>query len=155
MHAIAGKAVAFHEAMQPGFVEYQRAILENAQTLAAELQKVRLRLISGGTDTHLVLVDLSSINVTGRTAEESLGRACIVVNRNSIPFDPLPAMQTSGIRLGTPAITSRGFGKEEVKFVAASIVKVISNVGNRDIEQEVRRDVHQLCSRFPVPGIDV
>ncbi len=155
MHIIAAKAVAFHEAMQHSFVEYQRATLDNAQILASELQRVRLRLVSGGTDTHLVLVDLTPTGVTGRAAEEALGRAGIVVNRNSIPFDPRPAMVTSGIRLGTPAVTSRGFGKEEIKFVAASIIKVISNAGNSEIEHQVRQEVHQLCSRFPVPGIDI
>lgn len=155
MHCIAAKAVAFYEAMQPSFFEYQRAILDNAQTMATELQRARLRLVSGGTDNHLVLVDLTSTGVTGKATEESLGRAGIVVNRNSIPFDPHPSMITSGIRLGTPAVTSRGFGKEEMKFVAASIIKVISNAGNAEIERQVRQEVRQLCSRFPVPGIDI
>ena len=110
MHVIAAKAVAFHEAMQPDFADYQRAVLDNALTLATELQRLGLRLVSGGTDNHLILVDLTSTGVTGRQAEESLEAAGIIVNRNTIPFDPRPPAVTSGIRLGTPAITTRGFG---------------------------------------------
>lgn len=155
MHVIAAKAVAFHEAIQPGFTDYQRAILDNAQALAAGLKRAGLRLVSGGTDNHLVLVDLSSMGVTGKTAEEALGRVGIVVNRNSIPFEARSPMVTSGIRLGTPAVTSRGFGKEEMKFIAAAIVRVISNIGNSDVESQTRQEVEQLCSRFPVPGIDI
>ena len=155
MHVIAAKAVSFHEAIQPAFTDYQRATLENARTLAAELKRLGLRLVSGGTDNHLVLVDLTSTGVTGIAAEEALGRVGIVVNRNSIPFEPRSARITSGIRLGTPAVSSRGFGKEEMKFIAAAIVKIVSNVGNSDIESQIHREVQQLCSRFPVPGIDI
>ncbi|MBI4303842.1 MAG: serine hydroxymethyltransferase, partial [Chloroflexi bacterium] len=154
MHAIAAKAVAFHEALQPSFTEYQQAILNNALTLATELQRQGLRLISGGTDNHLVLVDLTETKVTGRQAEEALGRAGIVVNRNSIPYDPLPPTTTSGMRLGTPAVTTRGFSQEEMKFIASSIMKVITNIGNPDVPKQVREEVIHLCSRFPVPGID-
>ncbi|MDO8577608.1 MAG: serine hydroxymethyltransferase [Dehalococcoidales bacterium] len=155
MHAIAGKAVAFHEAVQPAFTEYQKRVLDNAQTLAAELKHSGLRLVSGGTDNHLVLVDLTSTGVTGLEAEEALGRVNIVVNRNSIPFELRSARITSGIRLGTPAVSSRGFGKEEMKFIADTIVKVISNHGNADFEERARQDVLKVCSRFPVPGIDI
>ena len=154
MHAIAAKAVAFHEAMQPSFLDYQRAVLDNALVLASELRQLGLRLVSDGTDTHMVLVDLTETGVTGREAEEALGAAGIVVNRNPIPFDSRPPRITSGIRLGTPAVTTRGFGTEEVKHVASLIVKVISNVGNRDIQNQVREEVSHICSRFPVPGID-
>lgn len=154
MHIIAAKAVAFHEAMQPDFVEYQRATLDNALVLATELQRLGLHLISGGTDNHMILVDLTQTGVTGRKAEEALGKTGIVINRNSIPFDPRPALTTSGIRLGTPAVTSRGFGKEEMKHIASLIVKVITNIGNPDIENQVSLEVNQICSRFPVPGID-
>ncbi|MBI2851818.1 MAG: serine hydroxymethyltransferase [Chloroflexi bacterium] len=154
MHVIAAKAVAFHEALQPSFVEYQRAILDNAQTLAQELQRGRLRLVSGGTDNHIVLVDLTETGVTGRVAEEALGRVGIVVNRNGIPFDPLPAMITSGIRLGTPAVTSRGFGKKEMKQVAGFILRVVCNAGDPVVEGHVRQEVQELCCRCPVPGID-
>jgi glycine hydroxymethyltransferase len=154
MHIIAAKAVAFYEAMQPEFVDYQRAILDNALTLATELERLGLRLVSGGTDNHLILVDLTSTGVTGRQAEESLEAAGIIVNRNTIPFDPRPPLVTSGIRLGTPAITARGLGPEEMKLIAALIVKVISHAGNQNIQNQVRQEVAQVCQRFPVPGID-
>lgn len=154
MHVIAAKAVAFYEAMQPSFLEYQRATLDNALVLASELQQLGLRLLTGGTDNHLVLVDLTEKGITGKEAEEALGRTGIVVNRNSIPFEARPAMTTSGIRLGTPAVTTRGFGQEEMKRIASLIVKVITNIGNRDIESQVRQEVSQMCQRFPVPGIN-
>jgi glycine hydroxymethyltransferase len=139
MHAIAAKAVCFLEALQPSFVDYQRAVLDNALVLASELQRLGLRLVSGGTDNHMVLVDLTGTGVTGREAEESLEAVGIVVNRNPIPFDPHPPRVTSGIRLGTPAVTTRGFG-----------VKVISNIGNLDMQKQVKEEVSHICSRFPV-----
>jgi glycine hydroxymethyltransferase len=154
MHTIAGKAVCFWEAMQPGFADYQRAVLDNAQALASGLQQNGLRLISGGTDNHLVLVDLTETGITGRQAEEALGTAGIVVNRNTIPFDKQPPRITGGIRLGTPAVTTRGFGKEEMKQIAAMIIKIITDIDNPKIQREVRQKVSELCSRFPVPGID-
>lgn len=154
MHVIAAKAVAFHEAMQPDFIDYQRAMLANALVLATELKRLGLPLISGGTDNHLVLVDLTPTEVTGKEAEEALGKAGIVVNRNRIPFDPRPALTTSGIRLGTPAVTTRGFGKEEIQYIASAIVKIIANIGNEGIQNEVKDEVNQICARFPVPGID-
>jgi glycine hydroxymethyltransferase len=154
MHAIAAKAVCFHEAMQPSFTDYQRAVLDNAQVLASELQRLGLRLISGGTDNHLILVDLAGIGVTGKQAEEALGVVGIVVNRNTVPFDPQPPRVTSGIRLGTPAVTTRGFGGEEMKRIASMIIKVITNIGDLNIQNQVRDEVSQICSRFPVPGID-
>ena len=154
MHAIAGKAVCFQEAMQPGFTDYQQVVLENARVLAAGLQQNGLRLISGGTDNHLVLVDLTETGITGRQAEEALGTAGIVVNRNTIPFDKQPPRITGGIRLGTPAVTTRGFGKEEIKQIAAMIIKILANIDNSKIQKEVREEVSQICSRFPVPGID-
>jgi len=150
MHAIAAKAVCFREALQPSFVDYQRAVLDNALVLSSELQRLGLRLISGGTDNHMVLVDLTETGVTGRKAEESLEATGIVVNRNPIPFDQRPPRVTSGIRLGTPAVTTRGFGKEEMKHVASLIVKVISNMGNLDIQNQVKEEVSQICSHFPV-----
>ena len=155
MHAIAAKAVAFYEAMQTDFTDYQQATLDNALALATELQRLGMRLISGGTDNHLLLVDLTQTGVTGKEAEEALQAAGIVVNRNTIPFDTNPPMITSGIRLGTPAITSRGFGKEEMKQIASLIVRVIANIGNPEIHRQVRQEASQICSRFPVPGIDI
>ncbi len=154
MHVIAAKAVAFHEAMQPEFLDYQRATLGNALTLASELKRLGLRLVSGGTDNHLILVDLTETGVTGRQAEETLEASGIVVNRNAIPFDPRPPTVTSGIRIGTPAVTTRGFGVEEMKLIASLMVKVITNIGNLDIQNQVRQEVSQICQRFPVPGID-
>jgi glycine hydroxymethyltransferase len=154
MHVIVAKAVTFYEAMQPAFVDYQRATLDNALVLATELRRLGLRLVSGGTDTHLVLVDLTDAGVTGQQAEESLEAAGIVVNRNAVPFDHCPPRVTSGIRLGTPAVTTRGFGCEEVKHIASLIVKVIKNVDDVSIRNQVGDEVKQICSRFPVLGID-
>ena len=154
MHAIAAKAVCFYEAMQPSFTDYQQAILDNAQALAGELQRLGLRLISGGTDNHLILVDLTEIGISGKEAEESLGAVGIVVNRNTIPLDQQSPRVTSGIRLGTPAVTTRGFGSEEMKRIASLIVKVITNIGDLNIQKQVSQEVSQMCRRFPVPGID-
>jgi len=154
MHVIAAKAVALHEAMQPEYVDYQRAVLDNALVLAAELQRLGLRLVSGGTDNHLVLVDLTGAGVTGKEAEESLEKAGIVVNRNTIPLDPHPPWICSGMRLGTPAITTRGFGNEEMKRIASLIVKVITDIGNSNIQDQVRQEVLQMCHQFPIPGFD-
>ena len=154
MHAIAAKAVAFYEAMQPSFTDYQQAILDNAQVLASELQRLGLRLISGGTDNHLILVDLTEIGITGKQAEEALGAVGIVVNRNNVPFDQQSPRITTGIRLGTPAVTSRGFGREEMKHIASLMVKVITNIGDPNIQKEVKEEVSEMCCRFPVPGID-
>lgn len=154
MHAIAAKAIAFFEAMQPEFVTYQKAVLENARVLASELQRHGLRLVSGGTDNHLVLVDLLPTGITGKDAQDALEAAGILVNRNAIPFDTRPPQVASGIRLGTPAVTSRGFGTEEMKQVAALIIKVLSDHKNKRIQEEVKGQVLSLCQRFPAPGID-
>jgi len=154
MHVIAAKAVAFYEAMQPSFVDYQRALLDNALVLASELQRLGLRLVSGGTDTHMVLVDLTQTGITGKEAEEALGKAGIVINRNAIPFNSCSPLVTSGIRLGTPAITTRGFGREEMKRIASLVVEVINNLDNPDVQNRVEEEVSQLCQRFPVPEID-
>ena len=154
MHAIAAKAVCFYEAMQPSFTDYQRAILDNAQVLASELQRLGLHLISGGTDNHLILVDLTEIGITGKQAEEALGAAGIVVNRNNVPFNQQSPRVTRGIRLGTPAVTTRGFGREEMKRIASLMVKVITNIGDLNIQQQVSQEVSRVCQRFPVPGID-
>ena len=153
MHAIAAKAVGFYEAMQPGFLDYQRAILDNALVLAGELRRLGLRIVSGGTDNHMVLVDLNETGVSGREGEEALGMVGIVVNRNAIPFDRRSPRITSGIRLGAPAVTTRGFGKEEMKRIASLIVKVVTNIGNPDVQNQVKQEVALICQRFPVPGI--
>ena len=154
MHIIAAKAVCFHEAMQPEFYDYQKAVLDNALVLATELQRLGLRLVSGGTDNHLILADLSETGVTGKEAEEALEKAGIVLNRNAIPFDPRPPRVTSGIRIGTPAVTSRGFGKEEMKRIASLIIKIINNAADGNIQNQVRQEVAEMCQRFPVPGIN-
>jgi glycine hydroxymethyltransferase len=154
MHVIAAKAVAFYEAMQPDFLDYQRATLNNALILASELQRLGLRLVSDGTDNHLILVDITEVGVTGREAEEALGTTGIIINRNAIPFDLRPPALTSGIRLGTAAVTTRGFGGEEMKHIASLIVKVITDIGNLNIQSEVKQEVSRICRRFPLPGID-
>jgi glycine hydroxymethyltransferase len=153
MHVIAAKAVSFLEAMRPEFAVYQRAVLDNATVLATELQRLGLRLVSGGTDNHLLLVDLTRTGVTGRQAELALEASGIVVNRNKIPFDPLPPRTTSGMRLGTPAITTRGFGKDEMRLIATLIVRVIGSHEDEAIRSQVKQEVQQICRRFPVPGI--
>ncbi len=154
MHAIAAKAVTMLEAMQPSFAEYQKKVLENALALALELKSQGLRLVSGGTDNHLVLVDLTDTDVTGSRAAKALDTAGIICNKNEIPFDTRPPAVTSGIRLGTPAVTTRGFGKEEMKSIAGLIVRVIKHHTDKKVLEEVRREVAEMCRRFPVPGID-
>lgn len=153
MHVIAAKAVAFHEAMQPEFISYQKAVLHNAKVLASELNSLGLRLVSGGTDTHLLLVDVSPIGITGKAAEKALDSVGITVNKNVIPFNSRPPQVTSGIRLGTPAVTSRGFSEKEMKLIAQLIVRVLSNIGNEKIYEDVLHQVKGICNKFPVPGI--
>ena len=152
MQIIAAKAVAFHEALQPEFAEYQRNVIDNAFTLGEELKKGGFELVSGGTDTHLLLVKLLGMDINGREAEEALGKARIVANRDPIPFDPLPPKKTSGIRFGTPALTTRGMAKEEMKQVAGMIIRVLKDPKNDSVLGEVKNDVLDLCTRFPVPG---
>lgn len=154
MHAVAAKAVCFLEALQPDFVKYQQAILDNALVLAVELEKAGLRLVSGGTDNHMLLVDLSPINVNGLDAQQALEAVGIIANRNAIPFDPLPVKIASGMRFGTPAVTSRGMGKEEMKKLSGWIVKILNHMGDVNIQRQVSDEVKQVCGRFPVPGID-
>src|SRR5579884_3463317 len=154
MHVIAGKAVAFGEAMRPEFVEYQRSVLENARVLAESLQAGGVRIVSGGTDTHLVLADVSSKGLSGRRAERLLDEAGITVNKNTIPFDERPPTIGSGVRLGTPALTTRGMGVEEMRTIAGFIVEVLESNGDEQVTHRVREGVAEICSRFPVPGIE-
>ncbi|MCB0154825.1 MAG: serine hydroxymethyltransferase, partial [Anaerolineae bacterium] len=154
MHAVAGKAVAFKEALQPQFKLYQQAVLDNAQTLAKTLIDGGLRLTSGGTDNHLMLVDLRSAAVSGQEAEAALDKAGITINKNMIPFDPQPPRVTSGIRLGSPAVTTRGFGPAEMKTVGEAILNVIHHTQDEAMLAEVRQVTTQLCARFPVPGLE-
>ena len=153
MHSIAGKAVCLGEAATPEFAAYQKAITANARALAAGLQEGGMRLVSGGTDNHMVLVDLTRLEISGREAEEALERVYVTVNRNAIPYDPKPPRVTSGLRLGTPAVTSRGFGPSEMATVARIILRTLDHIGNEAVEREVQDEVTDLTSRFPVPGI--
>jgi glycine hydroxymethyltransferase len=154
MHAIAAKAIAFLEALKPEFVTYQKAVLENARILAAELQRNGLRLISGGTDNHLILVDLTSTGVTGIVAQEALEAANILVNKNTIPGETMSPQITSGMRLGTPAVTTRGFSTKEMKLIASFILKVLADPTDKKIQKEISKQVLDICSHFPTPGID-
>ncbi|HIE16821.1 MAG TPA: serine hydroxymethyltransferase [Dehalococcoidia bacterium] len=154
VHAIAAKAVAFFEAMQPEFTTYQKAVLENAQILAAELKQHGFRLVSGGTDNHLILIDLTPTGITGKDAQEALEAAGILTNRNKIPFDRRPPQISSGIRLGTPAVTTRGFGPQEMKAIASFITRILSHPDDKKIQREIAEQVASMCRRFPTPGID-
>lgn len=154
MHVIASKAVAFGEALSPDFVEYQERVIANAQTLARGLQDGGLRIVSGGTDTHLLLVDLTPLGLTGDQAEAALDRVHVTVNKNTIPYDSQPPRVASGLRLGTPAVTSRGFGPSEMTQVAQFILRTLTNLGDPVVEKEVSDQVASLTSQFPVPGID-
>jgi glycine hydroxymethyltransferase len=150
MHTIAAKAVAFKEAMSPDFKEYQKQVIQNARAMAEELIERGYRIVSGGTDTHLMLVDLSENGITGNQAEKALEKAGITLNKNVIPFDKTPPAVTSGIRLGTPIITTRGMREKEAKEVVHFIDRVLKNIDHHDVIQEVRKDVRDLCKRFPV-----
>jgi glycine hydroxymethyltransferase len=153
MHVVAAKAVALHEAMQPEFRRYAIAVVDNARTLATSLQEGGLRLVSGGTDTHLLLVDLQSAKVDGKTAEQALDDVGITANRNAIPYDPAPPNNPSGLRLGTAAITTRGFGRAEVAELGRIIARVLFAPRDEAVKAEARAAAHGLSSRFPVPGI--
>src|SRR5512140_2773080 len=149
-HVIAGKAVALGEALRPEFKEYQRHIVENAQVLAEGLKSAGLRLVSGGTDNHLILVDLRPKKISGKVAEEALGKAGITVNKNMIPWDPEKPMTTSGIRIGTPALTTRGMGAREMMLVAALIGRVLDAPNDDAVLARVRGEVWDLCAHFPM-----
>lgn len=149
-HIIAAKAVCFKEAMTPEFKKYQDQIVKNAKALAEGLIRSGLRLVSGGTDTHLVLVDLRPFKVTGKVAETVLDEAGITVNKNTIPFDPEKPTITSGIRIGTPALTTRGMKEEEMKLIADLIAKTLHNVEEEKIKKEVSQKVSELCRKFPL-----
>ncbi|MBX2878292.1 MAG: serine hydroxymethyltransferase [Granulosicoccus sp.] len=156
MHVIAAKAVAFGEALQPSFKNYQQSVIDNARALAATLAGGGLDMVSGGTDTHVMLVDLRPKNVTGKAAEAALGRAGITCNKNAVPFDPESPFVTSGVRLGTPAATTRGFGIDEFKQVGDMILRIVDGLsangeeGNAAVEKAIDAEVRQLCDRFPI-----
>jgi glycine hydroxymethyltransferase len=150
MHIIAAKAVCFKEAMEPGFVEYQRQIVANAQRLARGLSAAGFRLVSGGTDNHLMLVDVFSKGLTGKVAEAALGKAGITVNKNAIPFDKNPPMVASGIRVGTPAVTSRGMREPEMDLIAEYISRALASPENDGVLGSIKVEVEGLCRKFPL-----
>jgi glycine hydroxymethyltransferase len=150
MHIIAAKAVAFKEALAPEFKEYQLQIIKNAKALADELKNQGFRLVSGGTDNHMMLVDLTATGVTGKEAQEALDRAAITVNKNGIPFDTKGPQVTSGIRIGTPAATTRGMKENEMRQIASYIAEVIKNITNEKKIQAVAEKVKALCAKFPL-----
>jgi glycine hydroxymethyltransferase len=150
VHVIAAKAVAFKEALSEDFKEYQRRVVKNAKALADALKKRGFKLVSGGTDNHLMLVDLTNMNLTGKEVEEALDKAGITVNKNTIPFDTKPPTVTSGIRIGTPCVTTRGMGEEEMEEIAEIIYMVVRNISNNSVLMEMKKKVQTLCKRFPV-----
>jgi len=155
MHVIAAKAVAFREALQPSFRDYQKKIVANAKALAGELLSLDYHLVSGGTDNHLILVNLTTKGVTGKAAEAALDRAGITVNKNAVPFDTQSPFVTSGIRVGTPAATTRGFGEDDMKLIARWIDRVVRNVENDKEIEAVRAEVLEACGNHPLyPGLE-
>jgi glycine hydroxymethyltransferase len=150
MHVIAGKAVAFREALTPAWRDYQKQIVKNAAALAAALVERGYRLVTGGTDTHLMLVDLTTRNITGKDAQEALDRAWITVNKNTVPFETKSPMVTSGVRIGTPAVTTRGMREAEMVEIARLIDRVLSDLGSSPVEAKVRGEVQELTNRFPL-----
>ncbi|MEM8734821.1 MAG: serine hydroxymethyltransferase [Planctomycetota bacterium] len=155
MHVVAGKAVCFQEALQPSFAEYGRAVVENAQTLADALAADGMRLISGGTDNHLMLVDVTSVGMTGKSAETTLDECGITANMNMIPFDSRKPMDPSGIRLGTPALTTRGMGPTEMRQIAVWIGQALRSEGDTGKLASIREEIQQLGQSFPVPAAAV
>ena len=154
MHVIAAKAVCFGEALEPAFAEYAKDVVNNSRVLAGVLDSGGLRIVSGGTDNHLILVDLRPIGIKGNEAEEILGRVSIVVNKNAIPYDPEPPRIASGLRLGTAAVTSRGFGAREMEQVGAIIVKALTSYHDTSMLAILKKEVEAIAQGFRVPGID-
>jgi len=154
MHVIAAKAVAFKEALSDEFDEYTKQVVKNAQSMADALIQKGYDIVSGGTDNHLMLIDLRNKGVTGKQAEIALDSAGITCNKNAVPYDTQPPLVTSGIRLGAAAMTSRGFKEEDMKQIAVFIDRVISNSGDSSIAEIVKSDVKEYCSKFPLyPGL--
>ena len=150
MHVIAAKAVALKEALEPQFKDYQKAVIENAQTLAKTLISNGVDIVSGGTDNHLLLVDLRKVNLTGKEAEQILDSVGITCNKNTIPQDPQSPFVTSGIRLGTPAVTTRGMSKKEMITIAETIANTLKNPNDETIKSQTRHTVETLCKNFPL-----
>ncbi len=154
IHTVAGKAVCFGEALRPEFSRYAHQVVANCQAMAGELSEAGMRLVSGGTDNHLLLVDVTPLGITGHQAEQALESVGIIANKNAIPFDTKPPRVTSGLRLGSPAVTSRGFVEEDMKQVAGLVARVLSDIDDEAKHRKVAAEVRDLTSRFPVPGID-
>jgi glycine hydroxymethyltransferase len=152
MHVIAGKAVAFGEALKPEFKRYGQNVVDNARTLAAALASGGVKLVSGGTDNHLMLVDVTPLGIGGKLAEEVLDRCGITCNKNMIPFDERKPMDPSGIRLGTPALTTRGMGTGEMKQIAEWILRVLKSPSDQQLIATTKGDVAELAEQFPVPA---
>jgi glycine hydroxymethyltransferase len=150
MHVIAAKAVCFGEALRPDFIDYQRQVLLNARTLAEALMDAGFDLVSGGTDTHLMLIDLTARGVTGLDAERALGRAGIVVNKNAVPHDKRGPQVTSGLRIGTPALTTRGMKEDEMGIIAGIIRNVLEDPESAEVQKVARSSVAELCRKFPI-----
>jgi glycine hydroxymethyltransferase len=150
MHVIAAKAVCFKEALEPSFREYQKQVVANAKALAASVAKHGYRIVSGGTDNHLFLVEIHSHGLVGSVAQPAFDRAGITINKNSIPFDPLPPMKGGGIRVGTPAVTTRGMREPEMEVIGSWIAEMLRHLGDATIEQRIRRQVEELAARFPL-----
>ena len=153
MHIIAAKAVCFKEAAEPAFVDYQKQILANAKRLASALMTSGLRIVSGGTDNHLMLIDVFSRGLTGKAAEAALGKAGITVNKNTIPFDPNPPMVASGIRIGTPAVTTRGMGEREMDRIGELIARALATPEDDAALSMVKVEVETLCRMFPLYAV--
>jgi glycine hydroxymethyltransferase len=149
-HVIAAKAVALAEASAPEFADYQRRVVENAKALAEALTARGFRLVSGGTDNHLMLIDVGSRGISGKDAEKRLERVGLTVNKNTIPFDTRPPAVASGIRIGTPAVTTRGMGREEMEVVAGALARALESGDDAEVGNEVRRTVSELCAAFPL-----
>lgn len=150
VHTIAAKAVCLKEAMEPSFKDYQKQVAVNAKAMARAVAQHGFRLVSGGTDNHLFLIEVHPRGITGSDAEKALDRAGITVNKNAIPFDPLPPMKAGGIRVGSPSVTTRGMKEPEMELIGGWIAEILSNVGNASVEQKVRQQVAELAGRFPI-----
>jgi glycine hydroxymethyltransferase len=150
VHTIAAKAVCLKEAMEPGFKEYQKQVAANAKAMASAAAQKGFRIATGGTDNHLFLVEVHSRGITGSDAEKALDRAGITVNKNAIPFDPLPPMKAGGIRLGSPSVTTRGMKEPEMQLIGAWVAEILNHVGDSSVEQKVRQQVAELAERFPI-----
>ena len=150
MHVIAAKAVSFGEALKPGFKEYQQQVLSNSIKMAQVLEESGLKIVSGGTESHMFLVDLRPLGVKGKDAQDVLEKAGITLNKNGIPYDPEKPTVTSGIRIGSPAVTSRGMKEPEITKIAQSILKVLKNISDQKVIEEVKKDMLKLCKDFPI-----